>query len=77
METEQKYRPAPPGFTPEQWKTFNEDGIIFIEDAISEADIQTYIDVIARVAASNPKYSPGGYLGLENIVEPRPSFLQV
>ena len=24
METEQKYRVTPPGFTPEQWKTFND-----------------------------------------------------
>ena len=46
METEQKYRPAPPGFTPEQWETFNEDGIIFIEDAIFDEDIDSYIDVI-------------------------------
>ena len=30
MEPEQKYRIAPSGFTPEQWKIFNEDGIIFI-----------------------------------------------
>ena len=69
METEQKYRPAPHGFTPEQWETFNEDGIIFTEDAISDEDIDSYIDAIDHVAASNPKYTPGGYLGLENIVE--------
>ena len=54
METEQKYRVAPPGFTLEQWETFNKDGIIFIEDAISDADIQTYIDAIDRAAANNP-----------------------
>ena len=69
MNTEQKYRVAPLGFTPEQWKTFNEDGIIFIEDAVSDEDIQTYIDAIDRVAATHPKYKPGGYLGMQNIVE--------
>ena len=74
METEQKYRVAPLGFTPEQWKTFNEDGIIFIEDAISDEDIQTYIDTIDRAAAANPKYTPGGYLGMQNIVERDPVF---
>ena len=57
METKEKYRVAPPGFTSEQWKTFNEDGIIFIEDAISDEDIQTYIDAIDRVAATNSKYT--------------------
>jgi hypothetical protein len=74
METEQKYRVAPPGFTSEQWETFNEDGIIFIEDAISDEDIQTYIDAIDRAAATNPKYTPGGYLGMQNIVERDPVF---
>ena len=69
METDQKYRIAPPGFTQEQWKTFNEDGIIFIEDAISDEDIDIYKDAIDRVASKNPKYTQGGYLGMENIVE--------
>ena len=74
METKQKYRVAPPGFTPEQWETFNEDGIIFIEDAISDKDVQTYIDAIDRVAVSHPKYKLGGYLGMQNIVERDPVF---
>ena len=74
METEEKYRVAPPGFTAEQWKTFNEDGIIFIEDAISEAEVQTYIDAIDCISATSPKYTPSGYLGMENIVERDPVF---
>lgn len=74
METEQKYRVAPPGFTPEQWNTFNEDGIIFIEDAISDSDIQIYKDTIDTVAANNPKYTPGGYFHMQNIVERDPIF---
>ena len=74
MERKEKYRVVPPGFTSEQWKTFNADGIIFIEDAISDEDIQTYIDAIDRVAETNPKYMPGGYLGMQNIVERDPVF---
>ena len=74
MEAKQKYRVAPSGFTEEQWKAFNEDGIIFIEDAISDADIQTYIDAIDSVAATNPKYKPGDYLGMQNVVERDPVF---
>ena len=58
----------------DQWETFNKDGIIFIEDAISDEDVQTYIDAIDRVAANNPKYTPGGYLGMQNIVERDPAF---
>ncbi len=67
--SEQSYRVAPPGFTPAQWETFNKDGIIFIEDAISDEDIQAYIGAIERVAATHPKYTSGGYLGMENVVE--------
>lgn len=74
MESKQKYRIAPTGFKKEQWETFNEEGIIFIEDAISEDAIQTYIDAIDRVAASHPKYKPGGFLHMENIVERDPVF---
>ena len=66
---ENNYRIAPPGFTSEQWETFNEDGIIFIEDALSEEEIDAYIAAINRVAAKHPKYTKGGYLGMENIVE--------
>ena len=34
---ETKYRLAPKGFTLEQWETFNEDGIIFIENTLSNS----------------------------------------
>lgn len=74
METDKKYRIAPPGFTQEQWRAFNDDGIIFIEDAISKDDIDMYKDTIDRVAAENSKYTPSSYLGMENIVERDPVF---
>ena len=74
MKSDQTYRVAPPGFTADQWETFNKDGIIFIEDAIADEDIRCYIDAIDRVAARHPKYTPGGYLGMENIVERDPVF---
>ena len=74
MESKQKYRIAPTGFTKEQWETFNEEGIIFIEDAISDDAIQMYVDAIGRVAGTHPKYKPGGFLHMENIVERDPVF---
>ena len=74
MDKQEQYRIAPPGFTPEQWETFNEDGIIFIDNAISDNDIQMYKDAIDRTATNNPKYKPGGFLHLENIVERDPVF---
>lgn len=68
------YRVAPPGFTLAQWETFNRDGYIIIEDALSQAEVQTYRDTIDRVASRSEKYQPGGYFYLENIVEHDPMF---
>ena len=47
---------APPGFTPEQWASFERDGIIFLEDALSPDEIQRYTDAIERVAHADPKF---------------------
>ena len=66
---ETKCRLAPKGFTLEQWETFNEDGIIFIENTLSDSDIQMYRAAIDRVSQAPPKYEPGKYLGVDNIVE--------
>ena len=68
------YRVAPPGFTPEQWETFNRDGYILIEDALSLEEVQTYKDRIDEVASRKPDYQPGDYFYLENIVEHDPLF---
>ena len=69
-----EYRVAPPGFTPEQWETFSRDGIIFIENALSDAEVQAYIDAINRAAGEHPRSKEGETLGLENIVERHPVF---
>jgi len=66
---EKKYRLAPKGFTLKQWETFNEDGIIFIENTLSDSDIQMYRAAIDRVSLVHPKYKWGKYLGVDNIVE--------
>ena len=66
---ETKCRLAPKGFTLEQWETFNEDGIIFIENTLSNSDIQMYRAAIDRVSQAHPRYEPGRYLSLDNIVE--------
>ena len=66
---ETKCHLAPKGFTLEQWETFNEDGIIFIENTLSNSDIQMYRAAIDRVSQAHPRYEPGRYLSLDNIVE--------
>lgn len=66
------YRIAPPGFTQEQWSTFLEDGIIIIENALTDAEIETYLEAIDRVSVNHPKYQPGAYLSIQNFVERDP-----
>jgi hypothetical protein len=71
---EKTYRIAPPGFSPEQWETFNRDGIIFIENALSDAEVEAYLHAIERVASDDPKYREGQHYGPSNIVERDPVF---
>lgn len=67
--TDTEYRIAPPGFSPEQWATFEEDGIITIEDALSPQEIERYTDALDRIASNDPKYDPNETFGRENVVE--------
>ncbi len=53
------YEKAPPGFTPEQWATFDRDGYLLIEDAIAPDDVQLYIDATRRIAAEQMARQPG------------------
>jgi hypothetical protein len=69
---ETQYRVAPPGFTDAQWEIFERDGILVLENRLSEAEIERYTDAIMRVAHSDPNYSPDRYYGVENIVERDP-----
>ena len=71
-QTPTQHRLAPKGFTKEQWETFNRDGFIEIEDALSEAEVDSYIDAINAVAEADPKYTTGDTYGIENIVERHP-----
>ncbi len=56
------YRLAPPGFTQEQWATFNEVGLIQIDNALNDDEVAAYVAAIDRVAQSDPTYKVGEYL---------------
>ena len=57
--TENSYRVAPAGFTPDQWEEFQENGILVLENVIPQEDVDRYVEAIDRVAASDPNYAPG------------------
>ncbi len=68
------YLKAPPGFTDEEWASFERDGILFFEDALDPGAIDELSAAIDRVCRSNPKFRAGQTFGCENIVERDPAF---
>jgi hypothetical protein len=66
------YRKAPPGFSVEQWETFLEDGILIIENALSDDEVDELIEAADRVAQADPKHQPGSFLSVQNFVERDP-----
>ena len=72
--TDSAYRIAPPGFTDDEWETFNREGILFFEDALDQAAIDELTAAVDRVCQSSPKYRAGETFGCQNIVERNPAF---
>ena len=66
------YRGTPPGFTPEQWQTFMQEGMLIFENAIPDDEIQEYLEAADRVVLADPTYKKGEYFGLQNFVERDP-----
>ena len=72
--TDSAYRITPPGFTDDEWETFNREGILFFEDALDQAAIDELTTAVDRVCQSSPKYRAGETFGCQNIVERDPAF---
>lgn len=74
---EQEYRVAPPGFTREQWDAFMEEGLLVIEDALSDAEVDHYVNMIDAACERSEKYDPEKFFGPNNIVEKYPEFAEL
>lgn len=70
---ENGYRLAPAGFTEEQWETFLRDGIIIMEGALSQDEIDEYLAAIDRLTEADPNYKEGDRFYRENFVELDPT----
>lgn len=68
----EQYRVAPAGFTEEQWETFLEDGIIVMENALSQDEVNELLAAVDRTAEAHEKYEPGAFLSVQNFVERDP-----
>ena len=77
MSDTETYRLAPPGFSEEQWDQFMEDGFLVIENALSDDEVDRYVEMIDRAAANDPKYDPSKHFGPNTIVESYPEFAEL
>ena len=75
--SEDKLRVAPRGFTDAQWREFQEQGLIRIDNALSRDEIHHYLSAVDRVAAADPNYRPGQSLRKENAVELDPAIAEL
>jgi len=71
------YRVAPKGFTSEQWGKFMEDGVLMIENALSDDQVDMYLEAIDRLSRADPTYEPGQFYGPDNVVERDPLFAEL
>ena len=55
-----EYKRAPAGFTDEQWETFERDGILIFENALSEDEVNRYVRAIERAKASDTRCEEDG-----------------
>ena len=69
----EQYRPAPPGFTESQWETFLDDGVIVLEDALNQNEVDELLAAVDRTAQAHEKYEPGAFLSVQNFVEHDPT----
>lgn len=74
---DQDYRVAPPGFTREQWDSFMEEGMLVIENALTDDEVDRYVEMIDAAAARSDNYDPDKFFGPNNIVEKYPEFAEL
>lgn len=71
------YRPAPPGFTPEQREFFDREGYLILPDRLTDDEIARYVEAIDRQIAADPKFDPNAFYARENVVEKDPVFAEL
>lgn len=72
-----KFRLAPPGFTPEQRAFFDREGYLILPDRLTDSEIARYLDPIERRVAGDPAFRPDAFFSRENIVELDPVFAEL
>jgi hypothetical protein len=61
-------RSAPSGFTPQQWTTFQRDGILILPGVLSCTEVAAYLAAAQRCIGSQPNPNPGHSHKIPNAV---------
>ena len=75
--SEGAYRKAPPGFTKAQWEELDQEGFLIIEDALTQDEIDHYLNAIDELTASDPNYREDKYYGPQHVVAKHPAFTEL
>jgi hypothetical protein len=71
---EHTLRRAPPGFSADQWVTFEREGFVMIENVLDDETCTRYADAIWRMARSDSTWTPDRHFGRQNLVSSDPVF---
>src|SRR5690348_2012327 len=67
-------RTAPPGFTPEQWATFERDGMLVIPGAMTAQEVAAYLAVAYRCIEEHPRRTDQHTYKVGNAITADPLF---
>ena len=66
-------RRAPEGFSKADWRTFRERGILIIENALRDDEVERYLDAIRRLQGTEGE-SADGFFTTQNFIEKADAF---
>src|SRR5215470_8063836 len=73
VESAALFRRAPAGFTPEQWREFQDRGLLIVENAYSDHEIAVWREAVLRVQSARGT-RVDGFFTLQNFIETDPAF---
>lgn len=67
-------QPAPPGFTEEQWRSFMDEGILVLPDALAPEEVAHYRAAIDTCATRAPAFDPARTWKISDAIREHPAF---
>lgn len=68
------FRRAPAGFTADQWREFQDRGLLIVANAFSRSETETWREAILRIRTNRAGAREDDFFTFRNVVEADPSF---